>query len=215
MKNLFKKYWHALFALYGFIYLPSFTYLEKTVTTDYNLIHCALDDKIPFCEFFILPYLFWFIFIAAACIYFFFRSQEESVRLYSYLVIGMSIAVLIFFVYPNGLGDFRPHNVERDNFCMKLVNFLYSKDTSTNVFPSLHVYNTLVVLVAVYESKTFGKYHTVVKIVTSIIGLLICLATMFLKQHSVYDVLGGIALAAILYPLIYKTKWFRLNRSKK
>ena len=208
MKTFFKKWWHALFGLYLFIYLPCFTYLEKHVTTDYHLIHCRLDDMIPFCEYFIIPYYTWFVFVAVACAYFFLRSQGESVRMYSYLIIGMSIAVITYFVYPNGLGNFRPAAFPRENVCTDLVRFLYKADTSTNVLPSLHVYNTLVVLVAVFHSKTFGKHHTCVKIITSIIGLLICLSTVFLKQHSVYDVLAAVVLAAALYPLIYRTKFF-------
>lgn len=48
----------ALFLLsYFAIYLPWFGHLEKTVTTHFHVIHTALDDYIPFCEYFIIPYL--------------------------------------------------------------------------------------------------------------------------------------------------------------
>ncbi len=208
MKSLFKRYWHILFGLYAFIYMPCFAYLEKTVTTDYNLIHCRLDELIPFCEYFILPYLFWFVFVAVACVYFFFKSQGESVRMFSYLIVGMSIAVATFFIYPNGLGDFRPREFPRENFCTDLVRFIYGADTSTNVLPSLHVYNTLVIVVAVFESRTFGKHKTLVRIIVSVIAVLICASTMFLKQHSVYDVIAAFALAAVLYPVFYKIPFF-------
>lgn len=206
MKSFMKKWGHCLLALYLLIYMPCFTYLEKHVTTNYNLIHCTLDDKIPFCEFFIIPYYIWFIFVAAACVWFFFKSQGECIHMGAYLIIGMTIAVITYFVYPNGLGDFRPHEFPRENFCTDLVRMLYKSDTSTNVLPSLHVYNTLVVVIAVFKSKTFPKHHTAVKVTVSVIGLLICASTMFLKQHSVYDVIAAIALAAILYPLIYKSR---------
>ena len=203
MKTFIKKWGHCLLGLYLLIYMPCFTYLEKHVTTDYHLIHCALDDKIPFCEFFIIPYYFWFIFVAAACVWFFFKSQKECIHMGLYLIIGMTIAVITYFVYPNGLGDFRPHEFPRDNFCTDLVKILYRSDTSTNVFPSLHVYNTLVVVIAVFRSETFSKHHTAMKITVSIIGILICASTMFLKQHSVLDVIAAVVLAAILYPFIY------------
>ena len=149
---------------------------------------------------------------ATACAYFFLRSQSEAVRMYSSLIIGMSIAVAIYFIFPNGLGNLRPAEFPRENACTKLVRFLYKADTSTNVLPSLHVYNTLVVLVAVFHSKTFGRYHTAVKVITSVIGALICASTLFLKQHSVYDVIAAVIMAGALYPLIYRSKLFaRLN----
>ncbi len=205
MKSFFKKWCHALLGLYLFVYLAFFNYLESTVTTDFHIIHCALDDKIPFCEFFIIPYFIWFGFIAAACVYFFLRSQKECVQYGLYLIIGMSIAIAIYFIYPNGL-NLRPEVFVRDNFATRMVAHLYSIDTPTNVWPSLHVFNTLATMAAVFKSKTFGKYHTPVKIVTSIIAFFICISTVFLKQHSILDVVAAVILAALLYPVIYVRK---------
>ena len=45
-----KRYSHIWILSYAFIYLPWFSYLEKTVTRDYYVIHTALDDLIPFSE---------------------------------------------------------------------------------------------------------------------------------------------------------------------
>ena len=160
MKAFFKKWWHGLLALYTFIYMPCFLYLERHVTseTGFHAIHCALDDHIPFVEYFIIPYYSWFIFMAFFIIYFFIRSQGECVRMGAALIIGMSIAVIIYFVFPNGLADFRPETFPRDNFCTDLVKLLHKADTPTNVLPSLHVYNTLVIEFAVFNSKTFGRH---------------------------------------------------------
>lgn len=218
MKALFKKWGHCLLVIYGFFYIPCFNYLERTITDDsnYNVIHCAFDDMVPFCEYFIIPYYLWFAFVGIACVYFFFRSQGECMRMGLFLITGISIAVIIYFVYPNGLADPRPKEFPRDNFCTDLVKMLYSSDTSTNVLPSLHVLNTLIVCIAVFESKTFGKYHTALKIGVTIFGILIVLSTMFLKQHSVYDVIASFILAGVLYPIFYKTKLlYRFNDDVK
>ena len=37
-------------------------------------------------------------------------------------------------------------------------------------------------------------------------AIAICLSTLFLKQHSVWDVLAGAALSAAAYPLVYRRK---------
>lgn len=72
LKNFIKKYKHAWVFLYAFIYMPWFMYLEKHITADseYHVIHSVLDDKIPFVEYFIVPYLLWFVFITAVFLYF-------------------------------------------------------------------------------------------------------------------------------------------------
>lgn len=205
MIKLFKRWGHGLLILYIFIYLPIFAYLEANIK-NFHSIHSPLDNYIPFCEYFVIPYFMWFVLIAVACAYFFFRSQAECIRFGLFLIAGMSLALVIYVVYPNGLVDFRPTSFPRDNIFTDWVKFLYSVDTSTNVLPSLHVYNTLVCVTAVFKSRTFGKYHKIVNICVGIVGFFICLSTVFLKQHSIYDVLAAMVMAGVIYPLIYKTK---------
>lgn len=211
MKAFFKKWWHGLLALYTFIYLPCFFYLEHHITEpeDFHSIHSVIDDYIPFVEHFIIPYYSWFIFMAIGIIYFFIRSQGECVRMGAALIIGMSIAVVIYFVYPSGLIGFRPEVFPRDNIFTEMVKGLHKADTPTNVLPSLHVYNTLVIECAVFESKTFGKHKKLVCTIAAVWGLLICVSTVFLKQHSIIDVFAAIILIAIIYPITYKTKFFK------
>jgi len=44
--------------LYAIFYIGSFIYLERRVTEP-HIIHCVIDDYIPFCEYFIIPYVMW------------------------------------------------------------------------------------------------------------------------------------------------------------
>ena len=59
MKNFLKKYGHLWILGYGFIYLPWFIYLEKTITKHYHVMHSVVDDYIPFNEYFVIPYFLW------------------------------------------------------------------------------------------------------------------------------------------------------------
>lgn len=56
MKTLIHKYRHALVLLYGLIYMPWFMWLESRADLPYHVIHVGLDDRIPFVEYFIVPY---------------------------------------------------------------------------------------------------------------------------------------------------------------
>ncbi len=80
MKNLFHRYRHVWILSYAFIYIPWFLYLEKTVTNHYYIMHVALDDLIPFNEYFIIPYLLWFAYIAAAILYFFYYQRKRLLQ---------------------------------------------------------------------------------------------------------------------------------------
>ena len=203
-KELFKKYRHVWVFLYAFIYMPWFMYLEKHVTSHFYIIHSPLDDYIPFNEYFIIPYYLWFAFMIISVMYFFFTDRTGFYRITSFLIIGMTAFLIICTIFPNGL-NLRPVVFARDNFCVDLVKALYATDTPTNVLPSIHVFNTLGVLIAVAHSDRL-KSKKAVSCGIYILGILIILSTVFLKQHSVTDVIAAFAMACFVYPIVYASQ---------
>lgn len=186
---------------YIFIYLCWFFYLEKTVTSDYHIMHLTIDDYIPFCEYFIIPYLLWFVYVAATVLYFFFTDRKDYYKLCTMLFTGMTISLLVCTVFPNGT-DFRPVIDPDKNICSALVSWLYMTDTNTNVFPSIHVYNSICVHIALSKSRIL-KSNRIIQISSFLLMLSICLATVFLKQHSVFDGVGAFIMAGIMYQFVY------------
>lgn len=194
---------HGLLLLYLLIYLPWFGYLERTVTTHFHVIHVALDDYIPFNEYFIVPYLMWFGYVAWGVGYFYFKNKDEYFRLCTVLFTGMTIFLIISTIYPNGQ-YLRPTYFEHQNIFVQMVKWLYSTDTPTNLFPSIHVYNSIAINMAVWHSLNFRK-NKVVRYGSAFLMTAIILSTMFLKQHSVFDVVTGIVLAVFMYTVVYST----------
>lgn len=202
-KKIWEKYRHGWVFLYIFIYLPWFFYLEKHITTDYHLIHTAIDDKIPFIEYFIVPYTLWFLFIAVTVGYFFFFGEKsEFYRLIILLFSGMTIFLIVSTIYPNGL-QLRPETFTRDNIFVDMVRQLYAVDTSTNVLPSIHVYNSLGAYIAISHCSKLRQYKWV-QILTLLLTISIVLSTMFLKQHSVIDVIAAFFMVGIMYVIVYR-----------
>lgn len=214
--DLAKKYKHAWVFLYIFVYMPWFLFLEKHVTTRYHVIQTGLDEHIPFIEYFIIPYLLWFVFIAAVFLYFFFTDVPGFYKMAKFMFTGMTVFLIISTLFPNGQ-DLRPVVFERNNIFVDMVRMLYRADTCTNVFPSLHVFNSLSVCVAISESSALKK-HRGVCIGAYVLAGLIILATMFLKQHSVLDVIGAGIMAYILYQFVYapeKKRMPKYSRQKR
>lgn len=201
MKNLIKKYGHVWILAYAFIYLPWFVHLEKTVTTKYHVMHVALDDLIPFNEYFVIPYLLWFAYVTAAIVYFFFTSKEDYYRLCCFLFTGMTVSLLICSIFPNGT-DFRPVLDPDKNIFTAMVANIYQTDTCTNVFPSVHVFNSIAVHIGIMKSQSLKKSRYV-RLGSFILMVSICLSTVFLKQHSVIDGVGSLIMAIAIYPLVY------------
>ena len=200
-KNFIKKYRHAWVLLYGLIYMPWFVYLERRKDVHYFVIHSPLDDYIPFVEYFIVPYLLWFGFVAVAAGYFFFTDKKGFYRLCAFLITGMTFFLLLCTVFPNGL-NLRPITFARDNIFVDLVKYIYATDTPTNVLPSIHVFNSIGVCIAIWRSEAL-KRHRMIQWSAYVLAVLIILSTVFLKQHSVTDVIAAFALACVIYPFVY------------
>lgn len=203
MLAFIKRYSHGLWALlYLFlIYMPWFAFLEGNVTRNYHLIHMTIDDFLPFHEIFVIPYLLWFPYVFGMILYFVFNNKNDYWKLFSFLAIGMTVFLAVSTFYPNGC-LLRPSVFPRDNILTKLVIKLYYSDTNTNLFPSIHVYNSLGVHFAVLNSKTLSK-NVRVRNASFIMCTLIILSTVCLKQHSVFDVLTAFLMATVMYFLIY------------
>ena len=201
-KEMMHRYSHAWAFLYAPVYMLWFTWLEKNVTQNYYVIHSTLDDYIPFLEIFIIPYLLWFVYIAATGLYFFFQDREGFLELAQMLIIGMTLFLIICTIFPNGL-NLRPASFPRDNVFTDLVKMIYAADTATNVLPSLHVYNSLACCIAITRCRKLRK-HPLIQRGAVILTVLIILSTMFLKQHSVVDVTAASVMAYILYGFVYE-----------
>ncbi len=191
------KYWQ--FVLYVPIYLPFFFLVEKT-THDVTYINIPLDECIPFVEEFIVPYFLWFPFMAVAIAYVFFKDKKEFFAMCWNLIIGMSLFIVVSFFFPNGL-DLRPGTMPRDNIFIWACEYLYKIDTPTNVLPSIHVFNSLACGIS-FGRVLWREKHKKSAIAAYAMAGLICISTMFVKQHSVVDVAAGLLLSGLCFLLL-------------
>ena len=210
---LYKKYKHIIpLAIYAVIYLSWFSWLERDVTK-YQVIHMALDDHIPFCEVFIVPYLLWFIYVAGVVAYLMFKNKQEYYRTCVFLMTGMTVFLIISTLWPNG-HHLRPAVMPRDNVFTDLVAALWRTDTPTNLWPSIHVYNSLGAHFAVIHSRELANKKGV-RIASLILAVSIILSTMFLKQHSVFDVITAFFMGGVMYVLVYQRAWLMAPRTQR
>lgn len=191
----------SVMAVYAVFYLIAFFYLEQRDVAVYE-INFAVDEYIPFCEIFVVPYLLWFAYVAFTVVFLCIRDREESDKLVAFLMAGMTIFIVVSAVFPNG-HNLRPKVFERDNIFIDLIRHLYATDTPTNILPSIHVYNSVAIMIAVWRSKCFAG-RNVIKTLMLTLGASIICSTVLIKQHSMLDVLLAFLLSAIMYSICYK-----------
>ena len=191
------------FILYLIGYMLVFKYLEAAPRTGYVDVSSEIDSMIPFCEVFIVPYLLWFLFQAVWVVLVFIIDRKTYDQLTTMLMIGMTVFLVVSILVPTRL-SLRPYFIPRNNIFVKWCLLLWKVDTPTNVWPSIHVFNTTALMMTLFTSTNRFLKKRSVRIPVMILCLLIILSTMFLKQHSIGDVLSALVLNGISYVLVYQ-----------
>ena len=197
MKELIKKRHLIPIAVWFVIYMGLFGFLEIVPPKDVHLIHCVLDDRIPNMAIFIYPYVSWFPYIVV-CAVLAIKNLDDRQFKKAVLVLttGMNIFLFISYVWPTGL-DFRESIVyDLHTLSGNLLKFVQTVDTPKSVFPSMHVYVTLVLQYTLEMQKKLVPAWGIW--VGRVLALLIVLSTMFTKQHSAVDVTAAIVMFAVL-----------------
>ena len=196
MRNWFSRHPIWFMAFYLVFYLSVFHWLEVNITVPEVWVHCHLDDLIPFCKYAVIPYLAWFIWIPFTLFYLLWKAPRADFwRLCLPLFAGMTIALAVYVILPNGL-DLRPYRVYGSDIFARIVRQLYSTDTATNVCPSIHVFNSITLMMAYYRSRIFEEHRRRwMRPASAVLCLSIIASTVLLKQHSCIDVVMGILLA--------------------
>lgn len=196
----FRHIWLLIFwPIFGIVFFS----LEHLVPLEFHPVQCALDDLIPYCEYFFIPYFYWFAFIFWILIYSFFFDIPTFKKYMYFVIITYAITCLIYFVYPSEQ-NLRPTQFERDNIFVEIAKDFYAFDTNTNVCPSLHVTGSFAVAFAAWHSKRYSTVFWRIFFMAS--AVLISASTVFVKQHSIIDSVVSLVLCFAVYPFVFCKK---------
>lgn len=156
----------------------------------YNLT-TNIDKATPFLRVFIIPYVIWYPYIFFILVYLCLNNKKVYYKTLFCLNIGFIASYVIFYLFQTVV--VRPNLVQGD-ILTKLVHVVYKNDKPFNCFPSLHVLTTYFVMKGINEIDANKK----IKILTGVIGSLIILSTLFVKQHVIMDVVFAIILGGII-----------------
>lgn len=200
LKNFLKKecYEHPYRNAIGFfiVFLSWFALLENIHLPVVWHIHSEIDQYIPFVKYAVIPYCVWYFWFAEAMFHSILKeSAETRWKMWAPLFTGLLLTLLFYTLVPNGI-NIRPESVPGNDLCAILVRAIEGADVPENVCPSMHVYSTIMLDFAVQRSE--GYRHSWVKPLARVMDVLICLSTLFLKQHSVIDVLCAVIMAIVM-----------------
>jgi len=159
-----------------------------------------LDQGVPFLKIFVLPYLSWYFFIFGTLTYFCFKDKKIFYRTLLSINLGLLISYGIYFFFQTNVP--RPDLVGND-FLTMLIAFVYNNDQPFNAFPSIHVLLSFLMIKAINKYPAKNYLNVTVVYITAI---LIILATQFIKQHVILDLLSSIVLGGLIFDLVFYVK---------
>jgi len=169
-----------------------------------HVVHSRLDDLIPFCEYFVIAYVFWYFLIVISLGYFMLYNIDSFKRLSIFIMITQAVAMIIYIAYPNRQ-DLRPEVFQRDNILTQIMGLIYSFDTNSNVCPSLHVAYSIGIASVWLKEKGISAWW---KAFVAVAVVLICMSVAFTKQHSVVDIFAAIPVCILAEAIVYgKDYW--------
>ena len=171
-------------------------------------VHCAMDDLIPFCELFLIPYVFWYGLIVFSLGYFALYSIDSFKNLQKYIMITQLVAMIVYILIPNRQ-DLRPEIFPRDNFLTDIIALLYAFDTNTGVCPSLHCAYSIGIASVWLREKSAGVG---MKLFVVAAVLLICASTMFIKQHSAVDFFAALPVCLLAEIVLFVVPKYKKKR---
>ncbi len=194
------EYRHLLWLLGWVGYFVLYFLTENLIPLSHcRPMHSPLDDLIPFCEWFVIPYVGWYLLIVFSLLYFALYNPENFKNLQKYIIVTQVVAMICYIVFPTRQ-DLRPTEFSQSNFLTDVLQVIYSFDTNTGVCPSLHVAYSLGIASTWLREKSASKKA---KSFVVVFVLFVCLSVVFVKQHSVIDIYAALPVCVLAEFLVF------------
>lgn len=109
------KYRHLLLLIFWPVFGILFAYVEKHYpVVHYTPVYSIIDGFIPFFEWFVIPYLFWFIYLAGMVLYTLLYDISAYKKMMLFIIITYTLTIVIYLIWPT-CQELRPSSFERDN----------------------------------------------------------------------------------------------------
>lgn len=188
-RQLFSIYLFGMGLLIGLPYLLINHFIPMLWVSDVQ-VDIALDSSIPFIPSSLVPYLSLYLYYPIFA-YLLAKEQHrsEGIEMMRYFLLMTWISFAFFMAFPTEIHlrpEPRPERFER------LYQVLYSIDQPFNAWPSLHVAQSLFILLAsVHLKSNENEMMWYTKLVLIVFWICLVLSTLTTKQHYVFDAVSG------------------------
>jgi membrane-associated phospholipid phosphatase len=190
---------HWLAITYLFIAVSTYELLNHVGRDHLIDISLPIDRQIPVVPIFVIPYLSFIPILFVVVPVILWRRPEDFKRFGLVVLITQMILNILYLVVPATL--VRPEISGSDPFTVLLRDLVWKLDEPINTFPSNHVALSVVAILTLGFISGWRKYRLL-----QVWLLLVCASTLFVHQHVVLDVIGGVICGGAVTLLIRQTR---------
>ncbi len=160
----------------------------------------AIDGRIP-----VIPQMIWvywgcYLFWIVSFVYLTICDKERRYQLLKAFVLGEVICFFFFVFLPTTMTR---ATLSGTGLTAWLMHMTYQIDSADNLFPSIHCFVSWLCYTAARSQKGVWKPYRVIALISAV---LVCVATVTVKQHVVADVIAGVVLAEGSYVMAGKCR---------
>lgn len=210
IKKIYNRISYAIIPFLIFVAVMGVAYYGNQILYSCGVIkgsnypEIPLDSQIPLIPWFVYPY---FLTFPLGLFTFFYLAYKDKKAFYTmYISLILSFAISGFF-YTFGQTVFTKPDFEPKTFTDKFVVWTWGATNPVNCFPSQHCFMAFAMIIACVSAKE-EKMNIFFKIFTIITSILIVLATVFIRQHFVLDIVASFI---IMFPIFAIAHVFNLG----
>lgn len=176
-------------------------------STDYGpFLITAWDLKIPYIPIFVLPYMFTWVYGGIVLLYVAVNHtyERQTFRcIYLSILVMTAVDALLWYSFPASISIRVPvSELANSGWLGALTSHVYEKATLWNVIPSAHIGHAYLIWLLSKHFAIPGQRWLFL-----FLFILTGLSVVFIKNHYLVDVAGGMLLGHLIYMLVFLPAW--------
>ena len=193
---------HWLGIAYLFMAVATYELLNHVGRDHLIDMSLPIDRQIPVLPIFVIPYLSFIPILFVVVPVILWKRSEDCKRFGLVVLVTQMILNVLYLVVPATL--VRPELAGSDPFTVLLRDLVWKLDEPINTFPSNHVALSIVAILTLGFISGWRKFWAL-----QFWLLLVCASTLFVHQHVVLDVIGGVVCGGVVALLFQRLRVVR------
>lgn len=209
IKNIYNRISYAIIPFIIFLIVLGISYLgnqilySQGVTKGSNYPEIELDKHIPLISWFVYPYFLTFPLGLFTFFYMAYKDKKAFYNMWIALIISFAISGII---YAFAQTYFTKPEFEPKTFTDKFVVWTWNSTAPVNCFPSQHCFMAYAMIIACMSCKK-EKMNIFFRLFTITMAILIVLATVFIRQHFILDMVASFIIMFPIWAISHTFKW--------